>query len=56
MIETTVCASCGEHFDYDAPEHLHADIRQYEISVMLGLDAPLLCENCDVDDEWHNWA
>ena len=50
MIETTNCANCGEAFDYDAPQHLLHDDRAYALSVRLGLDAPLLCENCDFDD------
>ena len=51
MIEGTICATCGDEFDYDAPQHLLADDRAYELSVRFGLDTPLLCENCDVDDE-----
>ena len=51
MIEGTICAACGDEFDYDAPQHLLADDRAYELSVRFGLDTPLLCENCDVDDE-----
>ena len=50
MTEGAICVSCGDEFDYDAPQHLLPDMRQYDISVRLGLDAPLLCENCDLDE------
>ena len=51
MVEGTICAACGEEFLYDAPQHLLADAREYEISVRFGLDVPLLCEDCDFDNE-----
>ena len=50
MKETTICADCSEEFDYDAPQHLLVDERAYELSVRFGLDAPLLCENCDFSE------
>jgi len=55
MIEGTICARCGEEFDYDAPQHLLPDERAYEISVRLGLDAPLLCEDCHPDPFNHDY-
>ena len=55
MIECTTCAACGEMFGYDAPQHLLADERAYELSVRFGLDAPLLCGNCNVDDAYEGY-
>ena len=55
MLEGTTCAACGEEFDYPAPQHLLHDDKAYEISVRYGLDAPLLCENCEIDDDWEDY-
>ena len=54
MIETTICAACGKQFDFDPPQSTLEDIVRLERGLSW-LDAPIVCEDCDVD-EWDDYT
>lgn len=51
MIETSMCLNCQEEFEYRPDQSTIEDFEDWDINARFGLDAPALCEYCEVDDE-----